>query len=197
MRFLIKYLAIFTLFGTTAGAAQEISPDQLMGNSPYESPSCNLKDHHEFDFMHGSWDLKVMVDGKWVPGGYSIHKPALGGCVSFDVISFEKWGDFYKSLSGRAGYAGFALSSYDQKTRNWRQVWHDDMGSVITNLRGRKFEDGMRFVGHAPGRDGSELQRFSWKIMGKNLRQFIIDMSTDGGTQWTRIATVQMVRRVN
>ena len=196
MRFLIKYLAILPL-AISSAAAQEVSPDQLIGNVPYESPSCTLKDHHEFDFMHGVWDLKVLTDGKWVPGGYSIHKPALGGCVSFDIVSYENMGEFYKSLSGRTGYAGFALSSYDKKARNWRQIWHDDMGSVIASFRGRKFGDGMRFVGHAPGMDGAELQRFEWKVTGKGLRQFSMDMSTDGGTEWTRIATLQMVRRPN
>jgi len=196
MRFLIKYLVVLPVSISVASDAQEITADQLIGNTPYESPSCNLKDHHEFDFMHGVWDLKVLIDGKWVPGGYSIHQPALGGCISFDIVSFENWGDFYKSLSGRSGYAGFAISSYDKKARNWQQVWHDDMGGVIRNFRGRKFEDGMRFVGHAPHQDGAELQRFEWKVTGENLREFSMDMSTDGGLEWTRIATVQMVRRL-
>lgn len=178
-----------------SASAQAVTPDQIFGNTPYESPSCNLKDHHEFDFMHGEWDLKVLVDGKWQPGGYSIHRPALGGCVSFEYVSYENWGDFYQALSGRTGLAGFALNSYDKHARNWRQTWFDDTGTVINSFRGRKFAEGMRFVGHAPDGTGSELQRFEWKTTGENLREFSFDMSTDGGQNWTRMATVQMVRR--
>lgn len=174
---------------------KSVSPEQILGVTPYASPSCNSSDFHELDFMHGEWDLKVLVDGKWKPGGYSVHKPALGGCVSFEYVSHENWGDFYASLSGRSGFAGFAISSYDKNARNWRQTWLDDTGTVINSFRGRKFSDGMRFVGHAPDDDGAELQRFEWKMMGPNLREYTLDMSTDGGANWTRIATVQMVRR--
>jgi len=195
MRFLIKYLAVLSLLVSSPLFAQDLSHAQLTGDESYESPSCNLKDHHEFDFMYGTWDLKVLSNGKWVPGGFSVHKPALGGCVSIDTISFENWGDFYRSLSGRAGYANIVVSSYDKKERNWQQVWHDDMGGIANILRGRKYENGMRFVGSAPGVNGAELQRLEWEITGDNLRQFTMEISTDGGGEWTRIATVQMVRR--
>lgn len=196
MRFLIKCLASFPLLFSSIVSAQSVTPDQLMGRTPYESPSCNLSDHHEFDFMEGVWDLKVLIDGKWVPGGFAHHRKILGGCAAFGTFSFENWGDFYKPLSGRTGYAAIVLSSYDQKARNWRQIWQDDMGGINLDVRGRKHPDGMRFVGHAPGSDGAELQRIEWKVVGENMRQFSIDLSTDGGKEWTQIAMVQMIRRV-
>lgn len=197
MRNTFKLFAMLGLLSFTGrGMAQIVSPEQVLGLSPYQSPSCNSSDFHEFDFMHGEWDLKVLVDGKWKPGGYSIHKPALGGCVSFEYVSHENWGDFYATLSGRTGVAAFALSSYDKSARNWRQTWMDDTGTVINSFRGRKYSDGMRFVGHAPDGDGAEMQRFAWKVIGQNLREYTLDMSTDGGENWTRIATVQMIRRV-
>jgi hypothetical protein len=110
-------------------------------------------------------------------------------------MSFENWGEFYKSLSGRTGYAGIALNSYDRKNRTWRQVWHDDMGTVIGNFRGRKFQDGMRFVGKSPTENGAELQRFAYKTIADHIRELTVEMSTDGGTQWTEIAKVQMIKR--
>jgi|GEM_PF-4932293 len=176
--------------------AQELTHDQVTGKTPYQSPACSLQDYHEFDFMHGEWDLKVLRDGKWVPGGFSVNKPALGGCISFDVVSYINWGEFYRPISGRDGFAGFAISSYDKEARNWRQVWHDDLGAVVANLRGRRYPDGMRFVGQSPTKNSAELQRFEWKILSSLVREFTLDMSTDGGTEWSRIATVQMVRRV-
>lgn len=175
--------------------AETVTPDQLFGNAPYESPSCNTSDHHEFDFMHGSWSMKVFKDGKWIPGGYSVYKPALGGCVSFGFVSHENWGDFYQSLTGRNGFAGMSLSSFDKKAGNWRQLWLDDAGNVLTTFRGRKFRDGMRFVGHAPGDDGSELQKLEWTMTGEGIREYTHDMSTDGGRSWTRIARVQMIQK--
>jgi len=189
-------LSLLSLLVSPQLAAQQLSPDKLVGNQPYESPSCSSQDHREFDFMHGTWDMKVLIDGKWIPGGYSIHKPALGGCISFEMVSYENWGDFYRSLSGRTGFAAYAVNSYDRLTRNWRQVWHDDMGTVIGNFRGRKYQNGMRFVGRSPTENSAELQRFEWKITGTNLREFTFDLSTDGGTEWTQIARVQMIRRV-
>jgi len=195
MRFLIKYLAFLAGVLTAPVGAQEISPEQLIGKAPYESPSCNSNDHHELDFMLGEWDLKVMVDGRWTPGGYAKHTAALGGCVHMAIMSFENWGEFYKSLSGRTGYAGIALNSYDRKNRTWRQVWHDDMGTVIGNFRGRKYQDGVRFVGKSPTENGAELQRFSYKTIADHIREFTVEMSTGGGTQWTEIAKVQMIKR--
>lgn len=197
MVFLIKYLSVFIglLSFAAAATADQITHDKLMGATPYISPSCNSSDHREFDFMLGSWDLKVMVDGKWVPGGYAEHTNPLGGCVHMAVVSYENLGKFYKSLSGRNGYAGIALHSYDKKSATWRQVWHDDMGTVMANFRGRKRQGGMYFVGNAPFEAGSELQRFGWRVTGENLREFTIDMSTEGGTEWTEIVKVQMYRR--
>lgn len=195
-----KILSSLLVIGMSVGVQAQssvVTPQQLLGVTPYESPSCNSSDHHEFDFMHGTWSMKVFKDGKWVPGGYSVHKPALGGCVSFEYVSYENWGDFYKSLSGRAGLAGFSISSFDKKAGNWRQVWHDDTGSVITTFRGRKFKNGMRFVGHAPGDDGAELQKLEWTVTGEGLRELTYDMSTDGGRNWTRIARVQMIQQAD
>ena len=69
------------------------------------------------------------------------------------------------------------------------------MGTVVANFRGKKFKDGIRFVGQAPRDDGSELQRFEWKITGEGLREFTYEQSVDGGQKWVRLATVQMVSR--
>ena len=118
-------IAGFLLIATSLPIrAQTVTPNQMFGTTPYESPSCNTPDYHELDFMHGRWALKILKDGKWVPGGYADYKPALGGCISFEYVSFENWGDFYKTLSGRNGFAGFAINTFDKTTSlkiNYRQ----------------------------------------------------------------------------
>lgn len=177
------------------GTGEKIDLGRLLGEVPYESPSCMASDYHEFDFMHGVWDMKVLVDDVWVEGGFSVHRPAVGGCASLEVVSYENWGEFYRPLTGRTGFGGFAINTYDQKEKNWQQIWVDDMGSVVANLRGKKFADGIRFVGQASGDTGSELQRFEWKITGEGLREFTLDQTINGGEEWTRIATVQMILR--
>ena len=195
---MIRIILAMVLCAPTAFSrvtAQDIDFGNLLGQTPYESPSCTSSDFHELDFMHGVWDMKILIDGKWVEGGFSVHRPALGGCASFEIVSYENWGEFYRPLTGRSGVGAFAINSYDRKQHNWRQVWIDDMGTVVTSFRGKKFKDGIRFVGHAPRNEGSELQRFEWKITGEGLRDFIYEQSTDGGQKWTRIATVQMVAR--
>jgi len=196
MRFVMpSSFVLFLWFLAAPVAAQSITPEQMLGDTPYQSPSCNSQDYHEFDFMHGSWAMKVFKDDKWIPGGYSVYKAALGGCVSFAYIAYENWGDFYQALTGRDGFAGFALSSFDKKSANWRMVWHDDTGTVISTLRGRKFKNGIRFVGHAPNENGAELQKLEWFITGEGLREFTYDMSTDGGQNWARIARVQLIQQ--
>ena len=194
----MKYIILaFLLAGFLPAKANETNLDfsNLLGQAPYESPSCTGADYHEMDFMHGVWDMKVLQGGTWVSGGFSVHRPALGGCPSFEVVSYENWGEFYRPLTGRAGVGAFAINTYDPKQRNWRQVWVDDMGTVVANFRGKKFRDGVRFVGQAPRDDGSELQRFEWRITGEGLREFVYEQSTDGGQNWVRLATVQMVAR--
>ena len=192
-----RYFACVLACASVAAQATDNNLDftNLLGQAPYESPSCTGADYHEMDFMHGVWDMKVLQGGTWVAGGFSVHRPALGGCASFEVVSYENWGEFYRPLTGRAGVGAFAINTYDPKQRNWRQVWVDDMGTVVANFRGKKFKDGIRFVGQAPRDDGSELQRFEWKITGKGLREFTYEQSTDGGQKWVRLATVQMVSR--
>lgn len=195
----MKYISVLTTLlclGLSFGVrAQSLDLGSLLGQTPYESPSCMGSDYHELDFMHGIWDMKILIDGKWVPGGFSVHRPALGGCVSFEVVNYENWGEFYRPLTGRTGIGAFAINSYDRVQKNWRQIWLDDMGSVVANFRGKKFKDGIRFVGQAPRDDGSELQRFEWRITGEGLREFHYEQSTDGGKEWVTLATVQMVKR--
>lgn len=186
---------VLMAFCSPTVADDSVTLEQMLGQVPYESPSCLSADYHEMDFMHGIWDMKILIDDVWIAGGYSVHRPALGGCASFEIVSYENWGEFYKPISGRNGFGGFAINTYDRKEKNWRQIWFDDMGGVVANFRGKRFADGIRYVGHAPDDNGAELQRFEWKITGEGLRDFTYDMSTDGGQNWVRIATVQMAIR--
>ncbi|TNE63072.1 MAG: DUF1579 domain-containing protein [Alphaproteobacteria bacterium] len=194
----VKLLApVLALMLSPAATAQDAdpTPGAILGDTPYVSPSCAQADHHEFDFLNGTWDMKVMVAGRWQLAGSAVQKPALGGCASLMAISFARWGDYYRALTARDGFAAILISSYDSKARNWRQVWVDDMGGMITNLRGRKYEDGMRLVGHAPGRDGAELQRHEWKIISESVVEFTFEQSLDGGKNWSMIGRTQLVRR--
>ncbi|WP_262696357.1 hypothetical protein [Kordiimonas aquimaris] len=194
MKFTAIMILIVTLVSEPA-QTQDISMSHIIGETPYESPSCTSTDHHEMDFMHGIWDMKVLVDERWVEGGFSVHRSALGGCASLEFVSYENWGEIFAPLTGRNGLAEITVSTYDTKEKNWRQVWVDDTGTVVTSFRGKRFADSMRFVGHAPHDNGSELQRMIWKITGDGLREMTLDQSTDGGQEWTRMATVQMVLR--
>lgn len=206
MKFVLSIVVFIFSFSQSVGAQEnsadalpdntpEVTLSGIIGEVPYESPSCTSADHHELDFMHGVWDLKVMIDERWVEGGFSVHRPALGGCASLEFVSFENWGEIFKPITGRNGLAEITINTYDSKEKNWRQVWVDDTGTIVTNFRGKKFADGIRFVGHAPNDTGSELQRMEWKITGDGLREMTFDQSTDGGQNWIRIARVQMILR--
>lgn len=192
-RLLIAYA--FALVGFKPAAAEDLSLGDIIGQTPYVSPSCSGKDHHEMRFMEGIWDMKVLVDGLWVPGGFSIIRPALGGCAWLEVVSQENWGEIYEPLTGRMGFGEITISSYDRQAKNWRHIRMDDMGAIVTDFRGRKFPDGMRFVGPGPDYRSSEMQRFEWRITGDGLRELVFEQSKNGGQSWSRLATVQMIKR--
>lgn len=193
--YVVSLVSVFVFSAAAIADSGSLSLEQVIGQSPYESPSCSGKDHHELDFMEGTWDTKVLVDGRWVRGGRSVFKRTLGGCAWMEVATQENWGDIYKPLTGRSGYGEITLSSYDKKAQNWRHIRLDDMGTVVTEFRGRKFQDGIRFVGPGPDYRSAELQRFEWRITGEGLRELVFEQSKNGGQDWVRLATVQMVKR--
>jgi len=198
-KFVLPIIACSAIsFGAGAGAWADgapLAPANVMGDQPYESPSCVQADYHEMDFLNGSWAMKVLKDGRWHAAGFAEQKPVLGGCAVMMSVSFDEWGDYYRPLTGRNGFAAILISSYDTRAHDWRQRWMTDMGGMVTLMRGRKFKDGARFVGHAPDSDGPELQRHEWKVTGDNTREFTFEQSLDGGQHWSVIGKVQLIRR--
>ncbi len=106
----------------TAGAAA--------AQSPASPPPCAAPEYRQLDFWVGEWDAEFTnPDGSIGRGRNRITRNEYGDCVI---------AEYFRQPGGNAGggdFLGTSYSIYDRLTRNWRQMWVDNQGSMF-DLRG-------------------------------------------------------------
>ncbi len=96
-----------------------------------QSQTCNCctENHDDFDFWIGEWSVKNSNNG--TPAGTSKIEKIEGECVVK-----ENW------TSASAGYTGTSFNFYNQKTKQWEQLWLDNQGASL-HLKGNRIENQM------------------------------------------------------
>jgi hypothetical protein len=142
---------------------------------PAQPPApCTAAEHRQFDFWLGHWEV-FTPDGK--KAGDNTIESIDGGCALI-----ERW-------RGSGGFTGTSLNSWDRGTRQWRQHWVDNQGSLL-RLAGAL--DGRRMVlGGAdahPSKPGVALrQRITWTPLPDGAVQQVWQTSEDEGSTWTTV----------
>ena len=158
------------------------APSPPAAASASKPPPCQASEHRQFDFWLGHWDV-FTPDGKLA--GENLIERVLGGCVLR-----ETW-------SGRGGFAGVSLNSFDAGDRQWHQSWVDNQGGRL-QLAGRRVGEVMELGATGPNADkpGATLQqRIRWTPQGDGTVRQLWESSADGGATWTVEFDGRYVRR--
>ncbi|EDP71671.1 Tetratricopeptide repeat protein [Flavobacteriales bacterium ALC-1] len=89
---------------------------------------CCTKQHSEFDFWIGTWEV-TNPDGSKA-GKNKIEK------VQGECVLQESW------TSASSGYTGTSNNFYNLKTKQWEQIWIDNQGASL-HMKGNKIGDQM------------------------------------------------------
>lgn len=132
---------------------------------------------HALDFWVGTW--RVTSGG--VYAGTDVVTSELGGCA---VI--ERWAD-------ADGSHGISLFLYDSFIGRWTQTWVTDQATREGGLKYKTLvaqypNGGTRFQGILPALPGKKpiLDRTTLTPMQDGSVGQLIEISTDGGTSWTK-----------
>jgi hypothetical protein len=160
-------LIVALAIGAIAPAAGQTTPPPV--------PGCNSPESHQLDFWVGQWEVHPNGADKIV--AHSLIEKKYKGCAVR-----ENWMPLGNELDGGGG----SLSSFDPKTRQWRQTWVDSAGSRAEFEGG--FANGVmsitgtwpNFVG--PGKDA--LVRMNYQLQRDGQVRQWGEASTDGGKSW-------------
>ena len=139
-----------------------------------KSPPCSAAEHRQFDFWIGHWEV-FTPDGK--KAGDNRIEAIEGGCALL-----ERW-------SGRGGFSGISLNSWDADARLWRQHWVDNQGGLLRlsgQLEGRRMVLGA--VEPHPDKPGAMLrERITWTPQADGSVRQWWQRSEDEGSTWSTV----------
>jgi hypothetical protein len=163
----MKFLLLVVLLLPMSATAQEPETDL-----PAPANLCGSKEHRQFDFWIGDWN--VTSNGQ-TAGTNSIH-PIHNGCALQ-----ENW-----QGAGAGGISGSSFNIYDRASGHWHQSWVDASGTLLL-LDGGLVEGSMVMSGKRPARDGNgmTLHRITWTPSSDGSIRQLWQASTDDGKNWT------------
>ncbi|WP_138433727.1 hypothetical protein [Winogradskyella algicola] len=112
---IIVHLLVFIVFSTFVSAQNSTC-------------NCCTEKHLEFDFWIGTWEVTNPNGTK--AGENTIEK------IQGDCVLQENW------TSSTPGYTGTSNNFYNNKTKQWEQIWIDNQGQSL-HLKGNKLGNQM------------------------------------------------------
>jgi len=155
--------------------AQEVSvararQEPVVGRAPQlsEKPKPCGKEHRQFDFWVGEWDVTAQGQ-KVATSNISLIEE---GCIVLE------------QYSQRDGYTGQSFNYYNPALRKWRQVWVDGGGN-ISEFSGEYRDGAMRYEGVSyPLGQAKVLRRMIVFNLGHDEIRQLSYRSTDDGRTW-------------
>jgi hypothetical protein len=119
----------------------------IAASAGHAEAACDSPDHRRFDFWVGHWRV-VSPAGELL--GHNRIETILDGCALQ-----ENW-------TGRSGYTGRSLNTWDPTAGQWRQFWTDNHDLTL-QLEGGWQSDRMVLEGERTTADGRQVtDRISW-----------------------------------
>ena len=147
----------------------------LVAQQPATTPDpCAAAEQKELDFWVGEWDLTWPGQNKGdVDHGTNSIRRIMDGCV------------VQENFSGGASMhlRGTSVSTFDLKSRHWKQTWVDNEGGYLDFVG--DFKDGKMILEREAVRNGKKIvQRMVWKNITPNEFDWSWEASQDGGKTW-------------
>lgn len=141
-----------------------------------------LPELHDFDFIHGRWNVTNRRLKQWGAGSddwdefpsTSRCEPRLGGLANVEQIDCPA-----------RGWTGMAVRSFDRVAREWSIWWISDRdGRLGAPVRGRFDTGGCTLEGpdHHEGRP--VIARYIWSDITADSARWTQTFSFDGGATW-------------
>jgi hypothetical protein len=167
-----------------AVAGNGLRYDRVTTVTPIDSPDpsyCpNRKEAAQFDFMVGTWSVR-MANGSG-PAGTAKFSKDMQGCL------------VEEQFAGVGGYEGMSFNTFDPFTGKWLRTYVDTDGNRLV-LGGGLQNGSMVLAGtkKAAGRDVDV--RVTWKASSDGRVMQRWELSRDGGTQWTTVRELVYTRQ--
>jgi len=164
---MIRMIEVLCLSMVSLGILAQQTP-----SSP-QNP-CAAPEQKQFDFWIGEWDLTWPGEkaGQTAHGTNSI-KRTMDDCVVEENFS----GGDAMHLRGKS------VSTFDIRSRQWKQTWVDNEGGYL-DFTGQ-LKDGQMILEREATRNGTKiLQRMVWKNVRVNELDWSWESSSDGGKTW-------------
>jgi hypothetical protein len=149
---------------------------------------CQSPEYRQFDFWIGEWEVSwpaSPASGRQAGKGANRVESALGDCVVVE------------NFDGSPGMQlrGMSVSTYDARSRQWKQTWVDNTGGYL-DFTGR-FQGGeMVLTRRATLPDGKPiLQRMVWKNIRPDSFDWSWERSEDKGKTWQVLWPIHYVRK--
>jgi hypothetical protein len=138
------------------------------------------------DFWIGEWDLTWPAHGAAPAGtGSNRIEKILGGCVVEESFA----------ANGPSPFMGRSVSTYDPRTKGWRQTWVDNQGFYLDFTGG--LEGGQMVLlrqGLTP--DGRpQVSRMVFLNVTRDSLDWRWERSEDGGKTWRLLWPIHYVRK--
>ncbi len=131
------------------------------------------KEHHQFDFWLGKWEVYKMGQND-NPGKSTIES------INDSLGLLEH----YIGPLGR--YYGKSLSNYNSVKQRWEQYWIDNSGLTLLLVGGIK--DGkMVLCDEFTGDPKQGINQITWELMKNGNVKQTWNLSKDGGKTWTTL----------
>ena len=139
----------------------------ITGFSQNNNCGCCTEKHSEFDFWKGNWN--VTNPNGAAAGTNQIDK------IQDDCILRENW------TSAKGNFTGTSNSFYNNKTKQWEQVWVDNQGGSL-HLKGNRIENRMILkTDEETNKDGNPFyHRVTWTLNDDgSVRQYWETITND------------------
>lgn len=161
---------------------------------PFDPSDAPEGDAHDFDFLHGEWDIAnrrlrargVGSDDWEAFPAHSRVEPRLDGAANIDEAVFPT-----------LGFAGLTLRSFDRGRRQWSITWiNSTSGALDPPVLGGFGPGGERGLFYGEDVDGAVPVRvvFVWTRLGADRARWEQGCSTDG-IAWERNWVMDFTRR--
>lgn len=140
---------------------------------------------HDFDFLHGNWNVRSRVLARRLQGCTEWDEfqatqecyPVLGGQGNID--------HFHGVLSDGTSVEGMSIRLFDASDGTWRIYWADNRHPEVGPPVQGSFTDG---VGRFEGKDIESGQpvdvKFHWTDITADSAKWAQEFSIDGGKTW-------------
>ena len=145
-------------------------------NTLHAQLPCSGGNYRDFDFWIGEWEV-YMKNGK--KGGDSKISLILDSCTIL-----EEW----KSANLTQGiyYSGKSFNTYNALTKQWQQVWVDNVGGSTEYLKGGFKDNKMEFLTNPffYNKDTMAVRRLTFHNLGPDKVRQHGEISKDNGATW-------------